>query len=135
MKRPGLLLPLLCALACAHAPPGRTREIGISFDPPRLDLCRGMAEYVQVHVGWTGPEPAPAEAPPDLQWLSRSPEIVRVDPDGRIVALRPGRARVRVRAAWDSAWNTAEFPVEVHPGSPPDSLQGPRILTAPTQCK
>ena len=131
-------LPLLLSLlgiACAHAPPGRTRQIGILFDPPRLHLCQGMAEYVQVHVGWTGANPGPGDAPPDLQWLSRSPDVVRVDPDGRIVALRPGHGRVRVRAAWDDSWNTADLRVDVHPGAPPDTLLGPRILTSPTQCR
>ncbi len=128
-------LPLLLLLAaCAHAP-GQTRQVAIRFDPPRLDLCQGMAEYVQVHVGWTGAEPGPDNSPPDLQWFSRSPEVVRVDADGRIVALRPGNARVRVRAAWDGSWNTADLRVDVHPGSPPDTLTGPRIITSPTQCR
>lgn len=127
-------LALLAALGCAHAPPGRTPQIAISFDPTSLQLCQGMAEYVQVHVGWTGSGAAP-DAPPDLQWTSRSPAVVRAESDGRIVAIRPGKGRVRVRAAWGSNWNSADLRVAVHPGSPPDTLLGPRILTAPTQCR
>lgn len=130
----GFALALLAALGCAHAPPGRTPRIAISFDPASLQLCQGMAEYVQVHVGWTGSGAAP-DAPPDLQWISRSPAVVRVESDGRIVALRPGKGRVRVRAAWGDAWNTAELRVAVHPGSPPETPRGPQVLTAPIQCR
>ncbi len=133
MKPRAILLALL-AFGCAHAPPGHNRQIGISFEPPRLDLCQGMAEYVQVHVGWTSANPGPGDTPPDLQWTSRTPDVVRVDQDGRIAALRPGRARVRVRAAWDGAWNSAELRVDVHRGSPPAEASGPQVLTAPVQC-
>lgn len=129
------MLSLVLAVACAHASPGRNRQIAIAFEPPRLSLCQGMAEYVQVHVGWTGANPGSSDAPPELQWISRSPETVRVDPDGRIVALRPGQGRVRVRAAWDASWNTADLRVDVHRGSLPDTAIGPRILTSPSQCR
>ena len=135
MKASRVSLLLVLTVACAHAPPGRSRDIAIAFDPPRLHLCQGMTEYVQVHVGWTGARAGPGDVPPDLQWTSRSPEILRVEPDGRIVALRPGDGRVRVRAAWDGAWNTAELRVDVHPGSALDGVQGPVILTSPTQCQ
>lgn len=89
----------------------RVRVIAGGLAVARQRLALVVGETATVAVTMLGARGEPLGAATELRWTSSSDSTVALSA-GRLVGVRPGRARITARAAWDS---TAAFDVFVVP--------------------
>ena len=94
-----LLVPLALGACDDGAGPEKRRAESITFPDPDVTIADGDTLQLTPRVlDQNDSVFASIPGSLEMEWLSMSPTIVQVLPDGRAIALRPGTATIRVDA-------------------------------------